>query len=76
MKNFNYPTDKRRFVCSQCRKHRMLRPINFVPNNQTMKMKTPSGDIVDLYIDVCTACQLKNYKKYTDDDTKSLEELL
>lgn len=58
------PVDMRAFECPQCRKRRLIRPIDHVVSTETREYKGKDGQTITLLIDVCDNCRTRNFKRY------------
>lgn len=67
---------QRVFVCPMCDKHRMVRPKDHVVSHETREVETPSGEMVELHVDVCDACQRRIIRKHFQPNKTDLKKVI
>jgi hypothetical protein len=70
------PENKRLFECPQCKKRRMTRPFTHIVSYETREYTTYKKDTIELYVDICNFCILKNKKKYFEPSKADLDKML
>ena len=64
MKNFGSSIDKKLYNCPACNKRRLKLPIGVEQDTSTKEFEVPSGEKVELHIQVCDNCARKYFNKY------------
>lgn len=70
------PIDKRAFICPQCGKLCMLRPLDHCVSKETQEFKTRDGSSVSLLVDTCDKCLGKNYRRYFEPTKSDIRHVL
>lgn len=68
--------DKKIFVCPQCDKPRMVRPLDHKVDITKRDFKSKDGSTVSLMADTCDNCFRRNYKLYFEPSTKDVRNIL
>lgn len=66
----------RTFTCPQCNKHRMTRPHDHAVNIEQKTYETHNGSHVDLLVDICDFCIIKNKIKYFEPSQADIRKVL
>jgi len=68
--------DKKAFRCPQCGRHTLLRPLDFEPSLKKQEYKTRDGGSVELYVDVCSKCERKNFRDHFEPRKSDVKRVL
>ena len=70
------PEDKRSFVCPQCDKLRMTRPLDHEVSDERRSYKTKDGGEIELFIDICDNCKRRNMRRYFEPSKADIRRVL
>jgi hypothetical protein len=70
------PVDKRAFTCPQCDKPRLIRSLDYSPNLEKQDYKTRDGSQVELFVDICENCKVRNWKRYFEPSKSDLKRVI
>ena len=77
MKRLNNKTnDCRVFVCPQCNKRRMTRPLDHVVNKEKQVYDAYGDKQVELYADICKNCITKNQRLHFEPSQAELKDII
>ena len=74
--NSGKPVDKRVFVCPQCDKQRMTRPMDHEVSHEKREYKTFSEETIELFFDICDWCILRNKRKHFEPSPQDIKRML
>jgi len=70
------PKDLRVFSCPQCGKQRMSRPFEHIVSTEQREFTDKSGTKINLHIDICNFCQVKNFHKHFEPTQADVKRIL
>lgn len=77
MKRLNIkPVDSKTFICPQCGKPRMSRPLDHKVSLEKKSFKIKNEQEIELLIDICDFCLAKNYRAYFEPTKTDIKKLL
>ena len=70
------PVDKRAFQCPQCNKPRLIRPLDHTVSLDKHEYKTRDGSSVSLLVDICDACQARNFRQHFEPSKEDIRKVV
>ena len=68
--------DMRAYWCPQCKKQRLVRPLNHVVSLEEREYKTKNGTAIKLLVDICDHCRANNHKKFFEPSRADVKRLI
>lgn len=68
--------DMRLFTCPQCKKRRMIRPINHSVSIEKKEYKSKDATVVSLMHDICDYCVKRNYQTYFEPTKADIRKII